>query len=458
MSYRLFRNSFWVVLLAFLLISASCQPKGSKSQKEARPQSASSSVTIANQEPELLSWIEYRGCCDASASVGLGGDWMAVANDENNALRVYSISEGGAPVWEVDWSDSEFLDLDRDHPEMDLEGAARVGDQVFWIASHGRNKSGKIRENRFRFFATTIIQPQTLPDESKESDPNDDGSPDDEPMPQPQLTTNTFPTLQPEGSAYSRLLSDLIRADAQWGFGLGAAAQRSPEDPDSLNIEALSAWPTKTTNNNNTSVANSSTSGGEIESEIQAGSVDQAKTEIDSSTNQIQEVATSGALAIGFRSPLKNGRAILIPLLNPLEMVQANAEAEFGDPVLLDLDGRGIRGMEMGVKPQPDTSVFYILAGPPHDEDRPPFRFYTWRFRERGNFRDSDLRSVFMSQGPLNGVTWESVISLESSAGRDLLLLADEGSEEINGVKCKDLPVDAPNNKIFHALRWPIGQ
>lgn len=443
MSYRLFWNSFWIVLLLFLLVGASCQPKGSKSQKEARPQSASSSVTIANQEPELLSWIEYRGCCDASASVGLGGDWMAVANDENNSLRVYSVSEGGAPAWEADWSDSEFLYLDRDHPEMDLEGAARVGDQVFWIASHGRNKSGKIRESRYRFFATSIIQPQVIPDDSKEGDQIDESAQETE------LPAKKFPTLQPEGRAYSRLLSDLIRADAQWGFGLGAAAQKSPEDPNSLNIEALSAWPKKT--NNNTSVAKSTTGSGETESESKV------ETETDSSINQSEAAATRGALAIGFRSPLKNGRAILIPLLNPLEMVQANADAEFGDPVLLDLDGRGIRGMEMGVELQPDTSVFYILAGPPHDEDRPPFRFYTWRFRERGNFRDSDLRSVFLSQGPLNGVTWESVISLESATGRDLLLLADEGSEEINGVKCKDLPGDAPDNKIFHALRLPVG-
>jgi len=97
--------------------------------------------------------LVYRGTSDASAAVALGEDMFVAADDENNILRVYKIDDD-MPVYSYDLSD--FLEISSDHPEADIEGATKVGNRVYWIASHGRNKDGKFRPNRYRFFATDI--------------------------------------------------------------------------------------------------------------------------------------------------------------------------------------------------------------------------------------------------------------------------------------------------------------
>src|SRR5258705_19253 len=96
----------------------------------------------------------YHGMCDASAAVALDDKLFAVANDEDNTLRIYDRNEGGRPVQSFDLS--PFLRVDAKFPETDLEGAAWLGDRIFWIGSHGRNHDGKFRASRHRFFAITV--------------------------------------------------------------------------------------------------------------------------------------------------------------------------------------------------------------------------------------------------------------------------------------------------------------
>lgn len=72
-----------------------------------------------------------------------------------------------------------FLAVDPKQPESDLEGAARLGDRVYWITSHGRSRTGKERSSRQRFFATRF----TVVGDSVEG--------------------------QPVGKPYSKLLEDL---------------------------------------------------------------------------------------------------------------------------------------------------------------------------------------------------------------------------------------------------------
>ena len=95
----------------------------------------------------------YRGASDASAAVAIDRDTILVADDETNVLRVYAVG-GGGPTASHDLT--PFLGASDKHPELDIEGAARVGDRVYWISSHGRNKRGKLRESRHVFFATEI--------------------------------------------------------------------------------------------------------------------------------------------------------------------------------------------------------------------------------------------------------------------------------------------------------------
>ncbi len=98
--------------------------------------------------------LTCRGTSDASAAVAISENLFIVADDENNILRVYDANIGGLPVYSYDLTD--FLGVEPEHPEADIEGATLAADRIYWITSHGRNKDGKIRPNRYRFFATTF--------------------------------------------------------------------------------------------------------------------------------------------------------------------------------------------------------------------------------------------------------------------------------------------------------------
>jgi hypothetical protein len=160
---------------------------------------------------ELSGPVLFSGCADASDAVALDNSHFVVANDEDNVLRIYSRVAPGQPVATLDLND--FLDLTSKSPEVDLEGAARIGDVIYWISSHGANKNGKAQPNRRRFFATRILE-----------------------------TTEGI-SLEPLGIPYSGLVEDLA-ADARFErFNLVEAAKLAPKEPGALNIEGLAATP-----------------------------------------------------------------------------------------------------------------------------------------------------------------------------------------------------------------------
>ena len=85
-------------------------------------------------------------------------------------------------------------------------------------------------------------------------------------------------------------------------------------------------------------------------------------------------------LWIGFRNPLPAGRALLVPLLNPKEVLLQAAEPQFGEPVLFTLRVRyrdadyalGIRSIEYS----PRHQAYLIAAGPP--DGQKVFALYQW--------------------------------------------------------------------------------
>src|SRR5207249_2978588 len=97
------------------------------------------------------------------------------------------------------------------------------------------------------------------------------------------------------GDAYRNLVADLASAPQLKQFDFSKASSLPPKSPGGLNIEGLCATP-------------------------------------------------EGHLLIGFRNPVPNGRALLVPLENPDEVIAGKA-AKFGEPILLRLDGLGVRDM-----------------------------------------------------------------------------------------------------------------
>jgi hypothetical protein len=83
------------------------------------------------------------------------------------------------------------------------------------------------------------------------------------------------------------------------------------------------------------------------------------------------------SLLLGLRSPLCRGRAILIPLTNPVALLGLGESqpqpAAPGTPILLDLGGLGIRSIERDTA----SRTYRIAAGPAGPENG-PFLLFTW--------------------------------------------------------------------------------
>ena len=92
--------------------------------------------------------------------------------------------------------------------------------------------------------------------------------------------------LKIEGKIYTKLLDDLVTHPALAEFDLGKAATLAPKEGAALNIESLAA--------------------------------------------------DGGKLWIGFRNPkTKNNETLLVPLLNPTEIIKEDGRAQLGYPVTL---------------------------------------------------------------------------------------------------------------------------
>lgn len=163
----------------------------------------------------------FTGMCDASGAVPLNEDNLfAVADDEDNVLRIFDASQGGEPRIAFDLSSG--LRLKRGHkkgkrrhelrkaPETDIEGGTRLGNLALWITSHGRNSSGKLKPERLLLFATTA----------------------------PERGVD----LEVVGEPYAHLLDDLLADPRFTALGLNEAAELAPKEEGGLNIEGITAW------------------------------------------------------------------------------------------------------------------------------------------------------------------------------------------------------------------------
>jgi hypothetical protein len=297
----------------------------------------------------------YEGMCDASAGVALGEDLFAVANDEDNAIRVYRSDKGGPPV--ASFELSRFLRVDPLKPETDLEGACWLGDRIFWMSSQSRNFQGKYRTSRHYLFATRWVK-----------------------------TNNAYQML-PVGQPYKNLLMDFFRDPRLQKFRLDVASMLPPKSQGALNIEGLCQTP-------------------------------------------------DGRLLIGFRNPIPNGKALIVPLLNPNDLLEGKA-GKFGDPILLDLDGLGIR--DMALWPRKSGNRYLILAGPYDSEGTT--KLYEWAGGRTEPKRIKDVK--------LKHFNPEAIV-VNPEHPKHFQLLSDDGTKLIDGVCCKNLA--EPQKKQFRSV------
>ncbi len=95
----------------------------------------------------------FTGAADASTVADVGANHMIVADDENQALRLYDRSNSGMPSNSFDFTSSLGLTQTR---EVDIEASAISGSTIYWLASHSNSSGGGNRPNRSRIFSTTL--------------------------------------------------------------------------------------------------------------------------------------------------------------------------------------------------------------------------------------------------------------------------------------------------------------
>ena len=163
--------------------------------------------------------VTYQGMCNASAAVALDGDRFLVADDEDKPmtfLRLYRSGQPDGPISVLPLPNNALeLDLSKDL-EVDIEGATRIGDRVYWIGSHSTNKDGKPRPNRRRLFATKVT------------------------------TAGADVRVEVVNHTYKNLIDDLDADHRYSGFGLKEAGRRAPKEAGGLSIEGLAATPAAT--------------------------------------------------------------------------------------------------------------------------------------------------------------------------------------------------------------------
>lgn len=263
--------------------------------------------------------IFHAGVSDASAALALDNAYMLVGDDENQVLRVFNRSNSGPAV--VGFNLNPFLELldlygNGTPREIDLEGATRVGDRLYWIGSHSHNRDSESRTNRGRLFATDISGP----------------------------ATNLSLTFV---GRYDFLKNDLMNWDAGNAHGRGA---------DYYGLTA------------------SGTTG------IDPKAIDGSGFNIEGLTMAPGSVTTAYVCFRAPFIPAANRvKALVVPVLNLAALVTGGftnpGAAQFGAPIELNLGGRGIRSMEGG-----NSGYLIVAGPPGLANGTPPsdFRLFTW--------------------------------------------------------------------------------
>ena len=305
--------------------------------------------------------VVFAGMCDASAAVPLSERLFAVADDETNALRIYDADRGGEALAALDLSAG--LDL----PQR----AAKAPKQKPPKAKAPKVKAPKDPPPapEVDLEAATRIGDHAfwLSSHARSASGKD----------RPERRRFFATGLPREGAAlewvgrpYDSLLADLL-ADPRYAvFGLAQASERAPKDAGGLNIEGMTERP-------------------------------------------------EGGVWIGFRNPVPEGRALLVPLLDP-EQVVAGGRPHFGDPVRLDLGGLGVRALSRW------RGRTLIVAG--HTDGGGPSSLYTWDGHE--------------APRPVNALDFrgfnpEAFFAPEERD--EILLLSDDGVRRLKGTECKRL-------------------
>ena len=175
------------------------------------------------------------------------------------------------------------------------------------------------------------------------------------------------------GAPYTGLLDDLLEDARLKKYKLKEASLLAPKKKNALNIEGLAGTP-------------------------------------------------DGKLLIGFRNPIPDDRALIVPLENPRQIIEGQ-RAKLGAPIELDLGGKGIRDMVY----DPFRKVYWIVAGSYKSGGK--FSLYRWS----GDPAAEPQRAKTLDFDDLSP---EAVLVYPGEPGR-IQFLSDDGTRTVGEQECK---------------------
>lgn len=142
---------------------------------------------------------------------------------------------------------------------------------------------------------------------------------------------------------------------------------------------------------------------------------------------------SGGALLIGFRQPIADGLALLVPLENPHELLIDGSAPRIGDPVRLDLGGRTVRSMA-----RLDEGRWLLTAG---------------EVEGQADWIGSWDGVVGHEVKPLGELEINAEAIMVNRSGRQVWLLSDDGRRTIGGQDCKE--IEDPGQRRFRVRNYP---
>lgn len=210
-----------------------------------------------------------------------------------------------------------------------------------------------------------------------------------------EITNSSQPVLKQFGKSYTQLvLKDMLQETRLKKYNLKKAETIVPKGKGGLNIEGLTTTP-------------------------------------------------EGELLIGFRNPIPDGKALLLPLKNPLELIKQNEDkvsASFGNPIEIDLEGLGIRSIEYWES----YKVYLIVAGAYDSSDK--FGLYWWSGNDEEKPQKIEINDLPEKFRP------ESILFYPHQKNHFQLLSDDGEVTRINNTPCKKIDDKADPEKYFRSV------
>lgn len=98
----------------------------------------------------------FSGTSDGSAAAETDSNWMFVADDEDNLIRLYNRNLSGQPVYSFDAGTAVGASAECDFEGASLSKKFNPGRRIYWIGSLGNNKDGVLKADRNVVIATNI--------------------------------------------------------------------------------------------------------------------------------------------------------------------------------------------------------------------------------------------------------------------------------------------------------------